>query len=110
MKTKLFYLNLVLLAVAFSLLLACQKDKIGINEVIILNNTYDPTLIVVKVGTTVTWTNKENIKHSVTSDEGIFESGDMKKGNQYQFTFATAGYYFYHCSYHYGMKGTVLVK
>lgn len=110
MQTKLFYLNLVLLAVTVSLLTACKKEKIGENEVIMLNNTYDPTLIVVKVGTTVTWNNKENIKHSVTSDEGMFESGDMKKGNQYGFTFAAKGYYIYHCSYHRAMKGTVLVK
>lgn len=110
MQTKLFYLKLVLLSAAVSLLTNCKKDKIGENEVAIVNNTYDPTLIVVKVGATVTWTNKQNIKHSVTSDEGMFESGDMKQGNQYGFTFAAKGYYAYHCSYHRGMKGTVLVK
>lgn len=69
--------------------------------------SYDPNDVTVRVGTTVTWTNRETtqIPHTVTSGtpgapNGIFDSGTVNAGQSYQFTFTTAGTYPYYCTIH----------
>ena len=75
---------------------------------------YSPKLLKVKVGTKVTWTNKENVPHTVDEDKGAFESGNMTNGASFSFTFDKPGTYRYHCAFHggkggEGMSGTVKV-
>jgi len=48
--------------------------------------------------------------HNVIADDASFSSTDMKYGDSYTHTFDTKGTYAYHCSYHTGMKGTVVVN
>lgn len=82
------------------------------NSVTIQNFAFTPSSITVKVGTTVTWTNKMNVSHTVTSDDGVTggpNSQLIEGGKTYSFTFAKAGTYTYHCSIHSSMKGTVTV-
>jgi plastocyanin len=70
-----------------------------------------PTIVVViGVNNTVTWTNDDIVAHTVTSDTGVFDSGNIAAGATWSYTFATAGTYNYHCSYHSWMTGTVVVK
>ncbi len=73
---------------------------------------YSPPTITVVLGVnnTVVWTNDDTVPHTVTADDGSFSSGNMNPGDTFSFTFATPGTYTYHCSYHYWMKGTVIVK
>src|SRR5437763_11693100 len=71
---------------------------------------FSPSTLTVKAGTTVTWTNNDNMTHTVTSDDSNgFNSGDMTNTKTYSYTFSTAGTYSYHCYYHSGMTGTVTV-
>ncbi len=71
-----------------------------------------PEKIKVKVGTKVTWTNKDSAKHDIAPDT---ESPDfvaselLAKGESYSFTFTKAGTYNYHCSPHPYMKASVEV-
>jgi plastocyanin len=58
----------------------------------------------------VKWTNNDAIAHTVTSNTGAFDSGNMAAGATYSYTFSTAGTYNYHCTYHSGMTGTVMVN
>jgi len=75
----------------------------------------DKTLTIDK-GTTVVFVNKDNAKHTVTSDTGKpLDSKDMGANAQYKFTFDTPGTFPYYCEYHgdkggVGMAGTVVVK
>ncbi|PKN89879.1 MAG: hypothetical protein CVU42_10510 [Chloroflexi bacterium HGW-Chloroflexi-4] len=79
-------------------------------EVEIEDFAYVSAVITVKVGTTVTWENKDQVQHTVTSDSGLFDSGLLAKGVPFSFTFTEAGTYTYHCTPHPLMKGTVIVE
>lgn len=82
------------------------------DSVTIQDYAYSPATITVKVGTTVTWTNKDNVEHTVTTDPGApaaIESGLFGNGKSFSYTFTKAGTYAYHCQPHPYMKGTVTV-
>ncbi|VVB58222.1 Halocyanin [Candidatus Anstonella stagnisolia] len=71
---------------------------------------FNPASIEIAKGTTVTWTNKDSVPHSVTSDNGAFDTGIFQSGGEGSYTFNAPGTYAYHCSVHPSMKGTVVVK
>ncbi|KUK04319.1 MAG: hypothetical protein PWR26_928 [Methanosarcinales archaeon] len=79
-------------------------------EVQIVNYAFIPSTITVKAGTTVQWVNNDNVKHTVTSDEGVFDSGVFNTGDIFEYTFDTPGEYSYHCELHPFMKGKVIVE
>lgn len=77
----------------------------------IQNYAYHPDPIEVAVGTTVTWTNDDSVPHTVTgTDQTVIKSPVINPGQSYSVTFDKAGSYDYHCEFHAGMKGTVVVK
>ena len=71
---------------------------------------YDPAVIRIKAGTPVTWTNGDAVAHTVTADEGAFDSGFLNPGQSWSFTFETPGTYTYYCTPHPWMKGSVIVS
>ena len=73
---------------------------------------YSPSTITVVIGVnnTVTWVNNDDAPHTVTADDGSFNSGNMNSGQSWTHTFSTPGTYAYYCSYHPWMKGTVIVE
>lgn len=73
------------------------------------SNSFNPNPVEIKVGETVTWINDDSGRHTVTSKDGIFDSGIMGKGQSFGFTFDKAGEYPYHCGPHPNMVGTVVV-
>lgn len=78
-------------------------------EVEIEDFAYVPGTVTIKVGTTVTWTNKDSVGHTATSDDGIFDSGMLSKGSSYSYTFTTAGTFGYFCTPHPYMVATIVV-
>jgi plastocyanin len=82
----------------------------GANEVFIQGSSFSPSTLTVTVNTTVIWTNKDSYAHTVTSDATMFDSGNMDSNDIYSFQFSTKGSYKYHCSYHSGMTGTIIVQ
>ncbi len=76
---------------------------------------FDPASLPVKVGTTVIWTNQDAAAHTVTSGDptagpsGTFDSGLIKPGNTFKYTFSDAGTVSYFCSVHPWMTGKVIV-
>lgn len=87
-----------------------SKGGPGANEVWIENMAFNPVTINVAVNTTVKWTNKDGITHNVTSNTGVFSSGNMGNNATFSFTFTTAGNYPYKCTIHPSMTGTVVVN
>jgi amicyanin len=79
-------------------------------EVKIDNFSFAPTDLKVAVGTTVTWTNGDDIPHTVVSTDKVFKSKVLDTGDKYSFTFTTAGTYPYFCSIHPKMTGKVVVQ
>ncbi|MDE1765320.1 MAG: cupredoxin domain-containing protein [Thaumarchaeota archaeon] len=76
---------------------------------------FDPASDSVKVGTTVVWTNQDSAAHTVTSGDqstgpsGTFDSGLIKPGNTFKYTFTTAGTTSYFCTIHPWMTGKIIV-
>lgn len=71
---------------------------------------FTPAELHVKKGTKVTWTNLELSGHTITSDSGVFASGNISQGKTFSFTFNTAGTFTYHCALHPSMTGKVIVE
>ena len=69
---------------------------------------FSQSSVTISVGTTVTWTNKDNGEHTVTSDNGVFNSS-VTNGATFSFTFTEAGEFPYHCDIHRSMKGKIIV-
>lgn len=78
-------------------------------SVAIVDLDYQPRSLSMAVGTTVVWTNQGRSRHTVTSDSGLFHSGDLDPGGQYRRTFDQPGSFPYFCAYHPEMRGTVTV-
>jgi plastocyanin len=79
-------------------------------EVNIDNFSFAPVEISVSVGTTVTWTNHDDIPHTVVSTDKVFKSKVLDTDDKYSYTFTKPGTYPYFCSVHPKMTGTVVVK
>jgi amicyanin len=73
---------------------------------------YDPMIITVSAGTTVTWYNNDTVDHTVTTFSGpaSFDSGVIRPGETFSFTFTEAGTYDYWCTLHPFMEGQVFVS
>ena len=84
----------------------------GANSISIKNFAFSPVTLMVKTGTSVTWTNDDGASHAIVSDPGTpvtFTSDSLANGASYTFTFTQPGTYTYHCSIHPSMKGTIIV-
>jgi plastocyanin len=71
---------------------------------------FAPGSITVAAGTTVTWTNQDSASHTVTADDGSFDSKALATGATFSQTFPTAGSFTYHCAIHTSMTATVVVQ
>jgi len=84
-------------------------------SVVIKTFMFDPDPVNAKVGTQITWTNQDNINHTVTSgtrdsSDGTFDGFIKEKGKTFSFTFEKAGTYEYFCEIHPGMDAKVIVS
>ncbi len=91
---------------------SCSKSSTppGPNEVFIQGMAFTPATITVSVNTTITWTNKDGVTHTVTSTTGLFDSGNLNTNATYSRQFTTAGTFPYKCTIHPSMTGTVIVN
>ena len=96
-------------AVAAAILLLATNARADDMEVHIDNFTFQPAELTVKTGTTVTWTNRDDIPHTIVS-AGKFRSKALDTDNTFSFTFTTAGDYKYFCSLHPHMTGLIKVE
>jgi plastocyanin len=92
--------------------LASAQQKPETTEVKIDNFSFGPAALTVPVGTTVTWTNRDDIPHTVvsTDDPKVFKSKVLDTDEKFSFTFSKAGTYPYFCSIHPKMTGKVVVQ
>jgi amicyanin len=82
-----------------------------VGAVSIDNFTFTPQTLTVKVGTTVTWTNRDDIPHTVASSNNAFnKSGALDTDASYSLTFTTPGTYQYFCYIHPRMVGSIVVE
>jgi len=79
-------------------------------EVKIDNFNFSPATLEIKAGTTVTWTNADDIPHTVVSNDKFFKSKPLDTDQKFSFTFEKAGTYPYFCSLHPKMTAKVVVQ
>ena len=119
--------NLLTIAIVLSVLFfSCSKDESSLVEsangsveaaattpinystrVSIQNSAFTPADATVMVGGSILWVNSDNIVHTVTADNGSFDSGDLQPGATFGFTFNVVGPHYYHCKYHGEKTGVV---
>jgi plastocyanin len=74
------------------------------------NFVFGPQTLTVPVGTTVTWTNSDDIPHTSVSTDGVFKSKVLDTDEKFSYTFTKAGTYPYYCTIHPKMTGKVVVQ
>lgn len=85
-------------------------------EITIEGFAYSPEELTVSVGTTVVWTNRQSVAHTVTAgtpdapNPDLFDSGNLNEDDKFSFTFDEAGSFDYHCTIHPSMQGTIVVE
>ena len=89
---------------------AAEPAAAGKAEVKIDNFTFSPATLTVKAGTQITWTNGDDIPHTVVSDGNAFKSKVLGTGEKFTFTAGKPGTYSYICSIHPNMTGKVVVE
>lgn len=82
----------------------------GTVTVQMIDDQFNSPQVHVAQNTTVHWVNNGSNAHTVTANDGAFDSGTTTKGGRFDHTFATKGTFQYHCNFHQGMTGTVVVE
>jgi plastocyanin len=114
-----WFLGLTMLVTIAGVLLVAGQSAFGASpqdkpassaEVKIDNFSFGPAALTVSVGTKVTWTNRDDIPHTVVSNDKVFKSAVLDTDEKFSYTFTKAGTYPYFCSIHPKMTGKVIVQ
>lgn len=103
-------MSLAVAIIALALQMSGQEAKPTTVEVKIDNFSFSPATITVSVGTTVRWTNRDDIPHTVVEEKEVFKSKTLDTDEQFSYTFTKPGTYGYFCSIHPKMTGKVVVQ
>src|SRR5271157_5085505 len=79
-------------------------------EITIDNFSFTPATVTVKAGTPITWTNRDDIPHTVVSSDFVFKSKALDTDDKFSFTLTKPGTYTYFCSLHPKMTAKVVVQ
>jgi len=86
---------------------APKSDQV--RDIAMYDNYYSPSVLYVKPGMTVRWTNRGKHHHTTTAN-WLWESGELSQGASVSLTFTRSGTYYYYCREHpYWMRGTIVV-
>jgi plastocyanin len=118
-RIKLIFGSAAILAMALALT-AGAKPNLALSpgdkpasgaEVKIDNFSFGPASVTVPVGTTITWTNNDDVPHVVTSDDNkMFKSKALDTDDHFSFTFTKPGTYNYYCAIHPKMTAKIVVQ
>ncbi|MFI5266657.1 MAG: cupredoxin domain-containing protein [Chloroflexota bacterium] len=80
------------------------------NQVRIQDFGFTPPTLNISIGTRLSWTNTGPSNHTITANDGSFDSSTIQRNATFNFTFSKAGTFAYHCSIHPTMLGTITVS
>lgn len=113
---RLYFASVALVLIAAIVLLA-RTSSVSVTaqaatapDVKIDNFSFGPPTLTVAAGTMVTWTNRDDIPHTIVGTEGAFRSKALDTDGKFSYTFAKPGTYSYFCSIHPKMTGKVVVR
>jgi len=116
MKKNKFLLCILAVAMTGALFVACKKSSYSSN-----NGNNNPTTISIKssgfsnanlqvmTGANVIWKNDDSTAHTVTANDGSFDSGNIQPGSSYNHSFSSAGTFAYHDKIKTSLTGVVVV-
>jgi plastocyanin len=114
MKKLLVFVSAFLVVLGALLLIGnignAESTSSDASAVKIDNFSFTPTTVTVPAGTTVTWTNADDIPHTIVSDDQSFKSKALDTDEQFSYTFTKPGTYSYFCSIHPRMNAKVVVQ
>jgi plastocyanin len=110
LKTKVGIVIVMTAALGLGALGQSNSASASKAEVTIDNFTFQAPTITVPVGTEVTWINRDDMPHTIASDDKTLKSKALDTDERFSFTFAAAGTYHYFCPIHPKMTGEVIVK
>ena len=103
--------NLMVIAATQPQALAADNKQPDTAQVVKIDNfSFSPAELHVTAGTTVKWTNHDDIPHNIVSSEQKFKSKPLDTDDSYSFTFTAHGTYQYFCGLHPKMVGKVVVE
>ena len=110
-RVKLRLVSIVIVASAI-LLIAGTRHAVaaGDTAVKIDNFSFGPSNVTVPVGTTLTWTNRDDVPHVVASVDNLFKSKALDTDDHFSYTFTKPGTYEYFCAIHPKMTGKIVVQ
>ena len=79
-------------------------------EVNIINFTFQPISVTASRESTIVWINRDTVAHTVTADDGSFDSGAIAPEDSFEQRFDKVKSYSYSCSFHKDMKGTITIQ
>jgi len=116
MKSKKFLSGILVMMLLAIMIFACKKYNNNYNNsngnsptIHMKNDAFSAGNVTVSTGSNVMWVNDDTKVHTVTADDGSFNSGDIQPGNSYNFTFKSTGTYAYHDAHNSSMTGMVTV-
>jgi plastocyanin len=91
---------------------AAQDVPPGATKIVLADNRYQPATLTVRPGTTIAWVNNGANLHTISAQDGSFESGAIPPGKAFVYTFSKPGTYAYFCRQHLlnGMSGSIVVQ
>ncbi|MGC2061970.1 MAG: cupredoxin domain-containing protein [Thermodesulfovibrionales bacterium] len=102
-------ISVMLLGVSYGF--ADAADAVDSTVIVMIDGSaFSPEVAIVKVGGEVVWKNKDASPHTVTADDGSFDSGSLAQGAEYRRKFITAGTVKYSCDIHAYMSGKIEVR
>jgi len=117
MKSRSHYLGIIALALLGSVIVAAPQRLSAADNaqspvaIKIDNFSFTPQTTTVPTGTQVTWTNQDDIPHTVVSDDKTtFKSHALDTDEKFSFTFTKPGTYEYFCSIHPKMTAKIVVQ
>jgi len=117
MKSTIFRLGLAGLVIV-ALMMAGRASSSGATtaeerpatEIKIDNFSFSPNTVTVPVGSTVRWTNRDDVPHNVVNEDKSVKSKTMDTDENFSYTFTKPGTYTYYCSIHPRMTGKIVVQ
>jgi plastocyanin len=113
------YWTLSIAALALTMIMVAGRSKASgatptedkqSTQIKIDNFVFSPNPVTVPAGTTIRWTNHDDIPHNIVADDKSFKSKVLDTDDAFSYTFAKPGTYTYFCSIHPKMTGKVVVQ
>ena len=103
-------ISVALLTLAFTYSRGAGAQPADANQIVIQNFAFEPATLTVKVGTKVTWINRDDEPHTATATDKRFNSKVLETGDKFTTEFTQPGTYKYYCALHPKMTGQIVVK